>query len=101
MRRCGLGKGLSMDIRCEVGGGGETGIRGVVGVDGRGDTHGPEGDEVGDGVAGGIIKINKNFFSFFLPSADIVCVWLQGFLAVAAFVVSGGAVKAKVDEWTI
>ncbi len=63
--------------------------------------HGPEGVEVGDGVAGGIIKINKNFFSFFLPMADPFCVGLQRFFAVTAFVVPGGAVEAEVDEWTI
>ena len=61
----------------------------------------PQGVEIGDGLAGGIIKIYENLFSFFVPSADPVCVWLQGFFAVAAFVVAGGAVEAEVGEGTV
>lgn len=77
-----------MDIRCEAGGIRRVGVGGgaVRMMIGRArrmrvgggaarigvSAHSAEGIEVGDGVAGGIIKINKNFFSFFVPAADLV-----------------------------
>ena len=92
-----------MEIRCKMGFGGRS-RRVMVGEcvgGGMTATKGAQGVEVGDGVACGVIKINENFFSIFVPSADIFCVWLEGFFAVAAFVVAGGAMEAEVDKWTI
>jgi len=79
-----------MDIHCEVGSGSRLAAAKVS-----------QGVEVGDGVAGCIIKIHENFFSFFVPSVEFVCVWLEGFFAVAAFIVAGGAVETEIGERTV